>query len=162
MVLPQVNLLKKTLLQCVSEITCYPLFISIKFLAVIPHPKVIESPRNVTTVVGSKAVFTCDFEASTNSTIAQVHWELNGTDLAGCRRFKERINCTVTQSFPDTNYISSSLEIDSVQADNVGQYTCYCSYNTRFLNVDGAQSIQSDRKSATLSIHSAGIDIIVQ
>ena len=52
------------------------------------------------------------------------------------------------------NYISSTLTIYSVQADNAGQYTCYCSYNTSLLNVDSDQVIESDHKSATLSVHS--------
>ena len=67
------------------------------------------------------------------------------------------INCTVTQSSTDTNYISSTLEIYPVQADNAGQYTCYCSYDTSTLNVDGGvKTIQSGRKSATLSVRSSG------
>ena len=66
------------------------------------------------------------------------------------------INCTVTQSSTDTNYISSTLEIYPVQADNAGQYTCYCSYDTSTLNVDGVKTIQSGRKSATLSVRSSG------
>ena len=120
----------------------------------MPSPKVLEPPRSLSTTAGSKAVFTCDFEASTDNKIAQIHWEFNGDDLAGCRRFQDRINCTVTQNSIDTNYISSTLEIYSVQAENDGRYTCYCSYNTSILNVDGIQVIQSDRKSATLSLHS--------
>ena len=59
-----------------------------------------------------------------------------------------------------------------MQTDNAGQYTCYCSYDTSQLNVDGVQVIESDHKSATLSISepdeklyviigiSAGISII--
>ena len=125
----------------------------------MPSPKVLEPPQDLNTTVGSKAVFTCDFEASTDNRIAQIHWEFNGKDLAGCKRFKDRINCTVTQQSTDTNYISSTLEIYSVQADNAGQYTCYCSYNTSMLNVDGVQIIQSEHKSATLSIQS-GINIV--
>ena len=121
-------------------------------LVVVPSPKVLEAPRNLNTSVGSKAVFTCDFEASTDDKIAQIHWEFNGDDLAGCKRFQDRINCTVTQNSTDINYISSTLEIYSVQADNAGQYTCYCSYNTSILNVDDVQIIQSDHKSATLSV----------
>ena len=120
----------------------------------MPSPKVLEPPCNVNTTVGSKAVFTCHFEASTDNKIAQIHWEFNGTDLAGCKRFQHRISCTVTQNSTDTNYISSTLEIYSVQADNAGQYTCYCSYNTSILNVDDVQIIQSDHKSATLSVQS--------
>ena len=104
-------------------------------------------------IVGSKAVFTCDFEASNDSRISQIHWEFNGTDLVGCKRFQDMINCTVTQSSNNTNYISSTLEIYPVQADNAGQYTCYCSYDTSTLDVDGAPTIQSDRKFATLSVH---------
>ena len=121
----------------------------------MPSPKVLEPPHNHTATVGSTAVFTCDFEASTDSKIAQIHWEFNGDDLAGCRRFQDRINCTVTQNSTGTNYISSTLEIYSVQADNAGQYTCYCSYDTSVLNVDGVQVIQSDHKSATLSVQSS-------
>ena len=68
------------------------------------------------------------------------------------------INCTVTQSSTDTNYISSTLEINPVQADNAGQYTCYCSYDTSTLDVSGAPTIRSDRKSATLSVRSSGKD----
>ena len=120
------------------------------FAVVLPSPEVLEPPRNFNAAIGSKAVFTCDFKASTDSRISQIHWELNGTDLAGCKRFQDMINCTVTQSSTDTNYISSTLEIYPVQADNAGQYTCYCSYDTSTLNVDGVKIIQSDRKSATL------------
>ena len=71
------------------------------------------------------------------------------------------INCTVTKSSTATNYISSILEIYPVQADNAGQYTCYCSYDTSTLNVDEAQIIQSDHKSATLSVHvSPGVFVL--
>lgn len=111
----------------------------------MPSPKVIEEPHNLNIAIGSKAVFTCGFEASTNNEITQIHWEFNDNDLEGCN------NCTVTQQSTDPNYISSTLEIYSVQAENAGQYTCYCSYNTAILNVD-VQSIQSDHQSATLSI----------
>ena len=117
----------------------------------MPSPKVIEPPHNVSIINGSNANFTCKFEASTDNEIAQLHLEFNGSDLAGCHEFRERINCTITQ-YNDTNVIISTLEIISVQADNAGQYTCYCSYNTSTLNVDGDQTIQSERKSATLSI----------
>ena len=131
------------------------LFLSFKFIDVVPSPKVIEPPHNLSTTVGSTAVFTCDFEAATDNRISQIHWVFNGNnDLAGCKRFQDRINCTVTQNSPDTNYISSTLEIHSVQADNAGQYTCYCSYDTDALNVDDVQVIQSDQKSATLSVQS--------
>ena len=44
----------------------------------MPSPKVIKPPCNLNVTVGSKAVFTCDFEASTDNTIAQIHWEFNG------------------------------------------------------------------------------------
>ena len=121
-------------------------------------PKVIEPPENVTTTVGSKAVFTCDFAAATDNKITQIHWLFNGRDLAGCNRFKDRLNCTVTQQSIYKNHISSTLTIYPVQADNAGQYTCYCSYNTSLLNVDGVQIIESDHKSATLSVQS-GTDI---
>ena len=124
------------------------------FAVVVPSPKVIKPPQNFNATIGSKAVFTCDFEASTDSKISQIHWEFNGKDLAGCKKFQDRINCTVTNSSTDTNYISSTLEIYPVQADNVGQYICYCSYDTSTLNVDGVNIIQSDHKSATLSLPS--------
>ena len=140
---------------CVSDVyylRCY-FYLSI-FIDVVPSPKVIEPPHNLSTTVGSTAVFTCDFEAATDNRISQIHWVFNGNDLAGCKRFQDRINCTVTQNSTDTNYISSTLEIHSVQADNAGQYTCYCSYDTNALNVDGVQVIQSDPKSATLSVKS--------
>ena len=129
------------------------LYLSI-FVDVVPSPKVIRPPENVNTIVGSKAVFTCDFESTTDNKIAQIHWLFNGRDLAGCNRFKNRINCTVTRQSTDKKYISSNLTIYPVQADNAGQYTCYCSYNTSLLNVDGVQVIESDHKSATLSIPS--------
>ena len=125
----------------------------------MPSPKVLEPPHNVTSAVGSKAVFTCDFEATTDNKISQIHWLFNGSDLAGCNRFKVSINCTVTQQSTDKNYISSTLTIYPVQADNAGQYTCYCSYDTSLLNVDGVQVIESDHKSATLSVQS-GTDIV--
>ena len=121
---------------------------------VVPSPKVLEPPYNLSLTVGSKAVFTCDFKAATDNKIAQTHWLFNGRDLAECSRFNTNTNCTVTQQSTDKNYISSTLTIYSVQADNAGQYTCYCSYNTSLLNVDGIQVIESDHKSATLSIQS--------
>ena len=124
------------------------------FVVVVPSPKVLEPPRNVISTVGSKAVFTCNFEAATDNKISQIHWLFNGNDLAGCSRFKDSINCTVTQQSTDKNYISSTLTIYPVQADNAGQYTCYCSYNTSLLNIDGVQVIESDHKSATLSVQS--------
>ena len=127
------------------------------FIVVLPNPKGLEPPHNLTTAVGSKAVFTCDFEAATDNEISQIHWLFNGKDLAGCSRFKDSINCTVTQqSTNKTNYISSNLTIYSVKADNAGQYTCYCSYNTNLLNVDGVQVIESKHKSATLSVVASG------
>ena len=144
--------LRRTLPGCVSSI-CYKCVAYLQFfVVVVPRPKVIEPPGNVTTAVGSKAVFTCDFEATTDNKIAQIHWLFNGSDLAGCSRFQESINCTVTQQSTDKNHISSTLTIYSVQADNAGQYTCYCSYDTNLLNVDGVQVIESEHKSATLSI----------
>ena len=118
----------------------------------MPSPKVLEPPHSLSTDIGSKAVFTCEFEASTDNEIAQLHWEFNGRDLGGCHEFRQRINCTITQQHNSTNYIKSTLEINPVQADNAGQYTCYCSYNTSTLNVDGVQTVQSEHKSATLSI----------
>ena len=126
---------------------CYQIF-----TVVVLSPKVIESPHNLSTAIGSKAVFTCEFEASVDNNIAQLHWAFNGSDLAGCHEVTERINCTITQQYNGTNYIISTLEINSVQTDNAGQYTCYCSYKTSTLNVDGVQTIQSEQKSATLSI----------
>ena len=125
------------------------------FTVVVPSPKVMVPPHNLSTTVGSKAVFTCEFEASTDKKLAQLHWEFNGSDLAVCQEFRDRINCTITLN--GTNYITSTLEINAVQANNAGQYTCYCSYNTSILNVD-VQIIQSERKSATLYIQ-PGSDI---
>ena len=122
------------------------------FTGVVPSPKVLEPPHNLNATIGSKAIFACDFEASTDSKISQIHWEFNGTDLAGWERFQDRIKCIVTNSSTDTNHITSTLEIYPVQADNAGQYTCYCFYDTSALNVEGAQIIQSDYKSATLSV----------
>ena len=146
--------LRRTLPGCVSNI-CYKYVVYLQFfVVVVPRPKVIEPPQNVTTAVGSKAIFTCDFEAATDNKIAQIHWLFNGIDLAGCSRFQESINCTVIQNSTDKNYISSTLTIHSVQADSAGQYTCYCSYDTSSLNVDGVQVIESEHKSATLSIPS--------
>ena len=139
---------------CVSDM-CYLMyfFYHCQFIiAVLPSPKVIEPPQNLSTAIGSNAKFSCKFEASTDNEIAQLHWEFNGSDLAGCHEFRERINCTITQQSSGINYITSTVEINSVQADNAGQYTCYCSYNTSTLNVDGVQNIQSEHKSATLSI----------
>ena len=69
----------------------------------MPSPKIIEPPRNLNATVGSTAVFTCDFEASTDTKVVQVHWEFNGTDLVGCKRFKNRVNSMVTQNSADTN-----------------------------------------------------------
>ena len=126
------------------------------FIDVVPRPKILEPPENVITIVGYKAFFTRDFEAATDNKIAQIHWLFNGNDLAGCNRFKDRINCTVTQQSTDKNYISSTLTIYPVQADNAGQYTCYCSYDTSLLNVDGVRVIESDHKSATLSVLDSG------
>ena len=124
------------------------------FIDVVPRPKVLEPPRNLNKTVGSTAVFNCDFESATDNKIAQIHWLFNGKDLAGCKRYKDIINCTVEQNSPDKNYISSTLTIHSVQTDNAGQYTCYCSYDKNYLNVDSDQSIESEHKSATLSIQS--------
>ena len=118
----------------------------------MPSPKVIEPPHSLSTAIGSKAVFTCEFEASTDNKITQLHWEFNGNDLAGCHEFTEIINCTITQQYNGANYITSTLKIHSVQSDNAGKYTCYCSYDTSTLNIDGVQVIQSEHKSATLSI----------
>ena len=145
-------LVMKKLCGCVSDM-CYLMFYHCQFFTVVvPSPKVIEPPHNLSMAIGSNANFTCKFEASTDNEIAQLHWEFNGSDLAGCHEFRERINCTITQQHNDTNYITSTLEIISVQADNAGQYTCYCSYNTSTLNVDGVQTIQSECMSAILSI----------
>ena len=121
------------------------------FIDVVLGPKIMGPPHNLKTNVGSKAVFTCDFEATTDNKIAQIHWLFSGRDLAGCNRFNNSIKCTVTQQSIYKNHISSTLTIYPVQADNAGQYTCYCSYNTSLLNVDGVQVIESDHKSATLS-----------
>ena len=127
----------------------------------MPSPKILEPPHNLNATVGSTAVFTCDFKAVTNTEVAQIYWEFNATDLAGCSRFKDRTSCKIVQQSNGTNYISSTLTINPVQADNAGQYTCYCSYNTSLLNVDGVQVIESDHKSATLSVQS-GNEIVGQ
>ena len=87
-----------------------------------------------------------------------MHWLFNGRDLAECSIFNQSISCTVTwPEFIDrvNVYISSTLTINSVQADNAGQYTCYCSYNTSLLNVhvNGVQVIESDHESAILSVY---------
>ena len=142
----------KKLCGCVSDM-CYLMccFYLSNFTVVLPSPKVLEPPHNLNIAIGSKAIFTCEFEASTDNKVAQIHWEFNGSDLAECNKLTERINCTITQ-YNGTNNITSTLKINSVQADNAGQYTCYCSYNTSTLNVNGVQIIQSERKSATLSI----------
>ena len=103
------------------------------FIVVLPSPKVIGLPRNLIATVGSTAVFTCNLEATTDNQIAQIHWLFNGNDLAGCNRFNNSINCTVTQQFNGTNIITNTLTVYPVQADNAGQYTCYCSYNTSLL-----------------------------
>ena len=122
------------------------------YTVVLPSPKVLEPPHNLSTAIGSKAVFTCMFEASTDYEIAHIHWQFKDTDLAGCHQFREGINCTITQKYNGTNNITSSLEIYPVQTHNAGQYTCYCSYNTSTLNVDDDQIIQSEHKSATLYV----------
>ena len=122
----------------------------------MPSPKVLQPPHDVTTTTGSKAVFTCDFEAVTDKKIAQIHWLFNGSDLAGCSRFNSSISCIVKEQYNNTDYISSTLTIDLVQPDNAGQYTCYCSYNTSLLNVNGGQVIESDHESATLCIPDLG------
>ena len=140
--------------KCMTCIIKCVVYIDQFFIDVVPRPKVLEAPRNVNKTVGSTAVFNCDFESATDNKIAQIHWLFNGRDLAGCSRYKDIINCTVAQYSTDKNYISSTLTIYSVQADNAGQYTCYCSYDKNYLNVDGHQSIESEHKSATLSVQS--------
>ena len=142
--------------KCMTCILKCVVYIYQFFIDVVPKPKVLEPPHNITKTVGSTAVFSCDFEAATDNKITQIHWLFNGRDLAGCSRFQENINCTVTQHVQsiDKNYISSTLTVYPVQADNAGQYTCYCSYNTSLLNVDSVQVIESDHKSATLSVQS--------
>lgn len=125
----------------------------------MPSPKVLEPPHNLSTTAGSKAVFTCHFEASTDKRITQIWWEFNGKYLAGPgqKRFQDY---AVTQHSNDTNYIAGTLEIYSVQAGNAGQYTCYLNYDERGLNVNPqGQFIQSERKSATLSVQ-PGIYIV--
>ena len=131
------------------------------FIDVVPWPKILEPPRNLNANVVSTATFTCGFEATTDNKIAQIHWLFNGSDLAGVKTFDYIFNYyTITQRSTDKNYISSTLTIYHVQADNAGQYTCYCSYNTNLLNVGGVQVIESDHKSATLSVHmQSGTDI---
>ena len=126
------------------------------FIAVVPSPKVLESPHNLNTTVGSKAVFTCNFEAATDNITARIHWLFNSIDLTGCDKIMDKIKCTVTQQSIGANRISSILTIYPVQADNAGQYTCYCSYDTSLLNVDGVQVIESENTSATLSVVASG------
>ena len=82
-----------------------------------------------------------------------IHWEFNGKNLVGCKRFQNTISCTVhTHYYSNVSYFSSTLEIYPVQADNAGQYTCYCSYNASAINVDDVEIIQSNRTSAILSV----------
>ena len=133
---------------------CDFVYICRSIIAELPSPEVLGPAHDVTTAVGSTAVFTCEFESTTGTKKIQIHWLFNGKDLAGCSRFQESINCTVTLQTTHKNYISSTLTIYSVQADNAGQYTCYCSYDKKYLNVDSDQSIESEHKSATLSIQS--------
>ena len=135
---------------------CCSIAVSFLLTVVVPSPKVMVPPHNLSVAIGSKAAFTCEFEAYTDNKISQVHWEFNGNDLAGCHESRDRVNCTITLN--GTNYTTSTLEINSVQANNAGQYTCYCSYNTSTLNVDDGQIIQSEHRSATLSIQQ-GSDI---
>ena len=123
------------------------------FVVILPSPKVLQPPHSLSTAIGSKAVFTCNFEAAADKKITQIHWLFNGRHLAECSIFKDSIDCkVVTKLSTDKNYISSNLTIYPVQADNAGQYTCYCSYNTSLLNVDSVQVIESEHKSATLSV----------
>ena len=125
------------------------------FIVVVPSPKVIRPPHDLSVSLGSTAVFTCDFEAATDNKISQIHWMFNGKDLAGCKRQQDWINCAITHHDNHTNYISSTLTIYPVKASNAGQYTCYCLYDIDAINVDGDQQvIESDHKSATLSMQS--------
>ena len=142
--------------KCMTCIIKCVVYIYQFIIDVVPRPKVLEPPRNINVTVGSTAVFICDFESATDNEVAQIHWLFNGSDLAGCNKFKDSISCTVTQQSTDKNYISSTLTIYPVQADNAGQYTCYCSYDTSLLNVDGVQVIESDHKSATLIVQDSG------
>ena len=128
--------------------------VNLSIIAELPSPEVLGPAHDVTTAVGSTTVFTCDFEATTGTKIVQIHWLFNGRNLVGCSRFQENINCTVTQQSTDKNYISSTLTIYLVQADNAGQYTCYYSYETSLRNVTVLKVITSEHKSATLSVQS--------
>ena len=83
--------------KCMTCIIKYVVYIYQFFIDVVPRPKVLEPPHNVNTIVGSTAVFSCDFESATDNKIAQIHWLFNNKDLKGCSRYKDIINCTVTQ-----------------------------------------------------------------
>ena len=102
---------------------------------------------------GSKTYLWCYFESSTDTKITQIHWLFNGSGLAGCSRLENSINCTILQQSIDKNHITSTLIIHPVPTENAGQYTCYCSYNTSLLNVNGVQVIESDHVAVNMSFN---------
>ena len=123
------------------------LHLLVYLIAVVPSPNLLMRLYNTyddIITAGSKTYLWCYFESATDTKISQIHWLFNSSDLAGCSRFENSINCTVIQQSIDENHITSTLIIHPVQTENVGLYTCYCSYNTSLLNVDGVQVIESD------------------
>jgi len=111
----------------------------------------LDPPTNVSTDVGSTVTFTCGFQTTTNTSIAQFHWLFNGIDIIDYKRAHD-LNANVTNVPRGVNYILSTLTIYSIQADYAGEYSCYCAYDKTKLNVDNPGAIQSNVKVANLNI----------
>ena len=56
--------------KCMTCIIKCVVYIDQFFIDVVPRPKVLEPPRNLIVTVGSKAIFTCNFESATDNKIA--------------------------------------------------------------------------------------------
>jgi len=120
-------------------------------LAVLPSPKVVDAPENVSANIGSTVKFNCGFQTTTNTSIAQIHWLYNGEDIEQYK-IGHDLSANITNSSYKDSYILSTLAIYSVQADNAGEYSCYCSYDKTKLDIEHPGTIQSDVKFANLNV----------
>jgi len=111
----------------------------------------LNPPTNVSADTGSTVEFKCGISTTRDTSIAQIHWLYNGTDIEMYKR-DHYLNATVTNNLDYEDYILSTLTIYSIEQSNAGEYSCYCSYDKTKLSVDYAGTIKSTAKSASLNV----------
>ncbi|XP_065884455.1 uncharacterized protein [Dysidea avara] len=120
-------------------------------MTVLPSPKMLDPPTNVSADAGTTVNFTCEFQTTTDTAIVQFHWLYNDVDIEDYKR-THNLDAKVTNVPYMDNCIVSTLTIYSIQHSNAGEYSCYCSYNKTKLDVDHSGTIKSNVMSANLNV----------